>query len=406
VIARKRLLPGFLQGVRAIQTALLAMLIVLVPAAPRAVGASDSPGQTGGAASCRSPRIATADGCVSAAQASRRVLALAQTLRAEHDLAAVILRIDVGRRRLLRTGLGNSMDGVPATPRMHWRIGSIALQLQDEGKLSLGDRLSTWFPELPNADRITLRMLASSTSGYRDYVQNNPPFLDLLLSNPFRQWTEEELVGVALARPVACEPGTCFVYSHANFIILGQVLERVTGRTVATLMRRRILRPLGLRNTRISELPAIPEPALHAYSSDRTVYEDSTFWSPSWTIGRGVIQTSTVDDVIKSARAIGSGRLLSRRAAAEQVAPNTAGLPPLSPAFYYGLGVNVAPPWRFQNPQLNGYSGIMAYLPDKRLSIAIVSTVGPRSPEDSQSVVLFRRIAAYLAPEHPLPPGP
>ena len=342
------------------------------------------------------------------------MLALAQTLRTENDLAAVILRVDVGQRRLLRTGLGNSMDGVAATPRMHWRIGSvaiaylttIALQLEDEGKLSLGDRLSTWFPELPNADRITLRMLASSTSGYRDYVQNNPPFLDLLLSNPFRQWTEDELVGVALARPVACEPGTCFVYSHANFIILGQVLERVTGRTVATLMRRRILRPLGLRNTHISELPAIPAPALHAYSSDRTVYEDSTFWSPSWTIGRGVIQTSTVDDVIKSARAIGSGRLLSRRAAAEQVAPNTAGLPPLSPAFYYGLGVNVAPPWRFQNPLLNGYSGIMAYLPDKRLSIAIVSTVGPRSPEDSQSVVLFRRIATYLAPEHPLPPGP
>jgi hypothetical protein len=66
----------------------------------------------------------------------------------------------------------------------------------------------------------------------------------------------------------------------------------------------------------------------------------------------------------------------------------------------------VAPPWRFQNPQLNGYSGMMAYLPDKRLSIAIVATVGPGSPEDSQSVVLFRRIAAYLAPEHPLPPGP
>ena len=414
VIAGRRRLATFLRSARATHVPLI-FLAAMLAATPRTLLAVALPGQPSGTgAPRRRPRISTADGCVSAGQASRRVLALAQALRVESDLAAIILRVDVGRRRLLRTGLGSSMAGVPASPRMHWRIGSvaiaylttIALQLEDEGRLSLDDRLSTWFPELPDADRITLRMLASSTSGYRDYLQNNPPFVDLLLSNPFRQWTEDELVSVALARPVACEPGTCFVYSHANFIILGHVLERVTGRTVATLMRRRILRPLGLRNTHISELPAIPEPALHSYSSDRRVYEDSTFWSPSWTIGRGVIQTSTVDDVIKSARAIGSGRLLSRRAAAEQVAPNTAGLPPLSPAFYYGLGVNVAPPWRFQNPQLNGYSGIMAYLPDKRLSIAIVSTVGPRSPEDSQSVVLFRRIATYLAPEHPLPPGP
>jgi hypothetical protein len=52
-------------------------------------------------------------------------------------------------------------------------------------------------------------------------------------------------------------------------------------------------------------------------------------------------------------------------------------LPGMSATFYHGLGINVAPPWRFQNPVLNGYSGIMAYLPDRRLSIAIVSTTGP-----------------------------
>jgi D-alanyl-D-alanine carboxypeptidase len=349
---------------------------------------------------------------VSVGRARRGVLALAQDLRVGNDLAAIILRVDVGRRTLLRTALGSSMAGVPATPRMHWRIGAIAitylatiaLQLQDERRLSLADRLSTWFPELPRAERITLRMLANNTTGYRDYAQDNPPFLKILLADPFREWTEDELVTTALARPFACEPGACFIYSHANFIILGHVLERVTGRPVGALMRRRILRPLGMHNTRISELPAIPSPALHAYTSDRNVYEDSTFWSPTWTIGRGVMMTSNVDDVIKSARAIGSGRLLSRRAAAAQVAPVTANLPGMSPALYYGLGVNVAPPWRFQNPVLNGYAGVMASLPDRRLSIAIIATAGPRSPEGSASVVLFRRLAAYLAPEHPVPP--
>src|SRR5262249_35813482 len=114
--------------------------------------------------------------------------------------------------------------------------------------------------------------------------------------------------------------------------------------------------------------------------------------------------TSTVDDVIKSARAFGSGRLLSRRAAAAQVAPDTANFPGFSRALYYGLGVNVAPPWRFQNPVINGYAGIMASYPERRLSIAIIATAGPRSPEESASLVLFSRLAAYLAPDHPVPP--
>jgi D-alanyl-D-alanine carboxypeptidase len=299
---------------------------------------------------------------------------------------------------------------------MHFRIGSMAipylttllLQLQDKGRLSIDDRLSKWFPELPNADRITLKMLANSTSGYADYVQRNPEFVDVLLANVFRQWTEDELLAYAFAQPAACEPGTCFNYSHANFIILGKVLRKVTGRSVARLMRRRILRPLGLRNTHISALPAIPRPALHAYSSDRGVYEDSTFWSPSWTIGRGVIMTSTVRDVVKAAAAIGTDRLLSRRAAAQQVAPFTVGLSGMTPAFYYGLGINVVPPWRFQNPFLNGYSGAMAYLPPKRISIAVASTKGEAGSRVDKgfSEVIFAQIGNYLAPEHPVPLPP
>jgi CubicO group peptidase (beta-lactamase class C family) len=397
---------------------LLGVVVVAlsVPAASRTARASghSNPGETSSAASCRGARIFTEDGCVSASQARGKVLALVHDVVTANDLAATIVRVNLGARTLVTTALGHSMAGVAATPRMHWRIGSIAiaylttiaLQLEDEGRLSLDDTLATWFPALPNADRITLRMLANSTSGYRDYVQGNPEFADLLLANPFRQWTQDELIAYALARPLACQPGECFTYSHANFIILGNVLATVTRQPVATLMRRRILRPLGMRNTHISDLPAIPPPALHAYSADRHVYEDSTFWSPSWTIGRGVIMTSNVHDVIAGAMAVGSGRLLSRRAARAQVAPDTVGLPGIAAAFYYGLGINVAPPWRFQNPVLNGYSGIMAYLPDRRLAIAIVATTGPESPlVESFSVVLFRRLAAYLAPEHALPPS-
>ena len=99
-------------------------------------------------------------------------------------LRGVITRIDLGDRTLARVAAGNSMEGVPTNFRMHFRIGSIAipyvidllLQLEDKGRISLDDRLSKWFPEFPNADLITLRMLASSTTGYPDWIQENPAF--------------------------------------------------------------------------------------------------------------------------------------------------------------------------------------------------------------------------------------
>jgi hypothetical protein len=80
----------------------------------------------------------------------------------------------------------------------------------------------------------------------------------------------------------------------------------------------------------------------------------------------------------------------------------------MTPAFYYGLGINVAPPWRVQNPFLNGYSGAVGYLPSKRISIAVGSTKGEAGSrvDKSFSKMIFAQIGNYLAPEHrvSLPP--
>ena len=84
------------------------------------------------------------------------------------------------------------MTGVPATTGMHFRNGAVAisyvstllLKLVDENKVSLDDKLSTWLPEMPNADRVTLGQLAQMTSGYRDYVIGNPEFDAATLRKP------------------------------------------------------------------------------------------------------------------------------------------------------------------------------------------------------------------------------
>ena len=80
-----------------------------------------------------------------------------------------------------------------------------------------------------------------------------------------------------------------------------------------------------------------------------------------------MIMTSTIGDVIKSARALDTGALISKAAARERIAPTTAGLPGFNQSLYYGLGVVIVNTWEIQNPEMQGYTAIQAYLPSRRL---------------------------------------
>ena len=329
----------------------------------------------------------------------------------DDDLRAALLRIDVRDRTLADVAIGESMAGVPATRGMHFRIGSIAIPylidqlliLSDKGRLSLDDPVSNWLPDLPNADRVTLRMLANNTSGYPDWIQGNPAFAETLFEDPFRHWKTQELMDAAFSQPLVCDPGTCFHYAHTNFVVIERVIREVAARKVPPLIRERVLQPLGLRETKISGFPAIPAPVLHSYISARGPYEDSTYWSPSWTVGKSTIMTATIGDVIKGAKALGTGALISRRAARERVAPPIGELPPFTQDIYYGLGVLVTNSWVVQNPELNGYTAVMVYLPSSKMSVALTTTNGRRAAETGTNYTgrLFETITEYLTPDHP-----
>lgn len=387
-----------------------AVLIAVAMAIGIALPTPTSQAAAGKGSRCGARQLRTASGCTSLAAVRRHIQQIVRHTVARQDLRAALVRVDVGRRTLAAVASGESMAGVPASLRMHFRIGSIAipylvdllLQLQDQGRLSLEDPVFKWLPGLPNARRVTLRMLASATSGYPDWIQENPAFSTELFANPFRQWTTRELLDIALARPLICAPGTCFHYAHTNFNLLTEVIRKVTGRSVKTLLRRRILGPLGLRHTQISSLPRIPEPVLHAYTSDRGPYEDSTYWSPSWTIAEDMIMTGTIADSVKSAKAIGTGKLISHRAARERVAPVTARFPPFSRRLYYGLGILVANGWQLQNPEMQGYTAISAYLPSRRIALALTTTKGKAAAATATnySELLFSELTQYLTPGH------
>jgi D-alanyl-D-alanine carboxypeptidase len=364
------------------------------------------------AAGCAQGQLKVSTGCISRAAAQKHVEAMVREAMPELGLRASIVQVDTKDQTLVRAGFGNSMKGTPARPGMYFRIGSIAipylinllLELEAERKLSLDDPLSKYRPNFPEAEQVTLRMLADVTSGYPDWIQGNEPFQQVLLENPFRQWTSNELLHWAFTLPTACPPGTCFHYAHTNFAILAQVISQVTGKSVATLMRERILGPLHLEHTQISRFPAMPGEALHAYTTERGVYEDSTFWSPSWTIGDGTIMAATMGDVVRGARELGRSALLPPRQNEERLEPLTAGMGKFTKQTYYGLGITVANGWQVQNPFLNGYTGASAYLPGKDMTIGIVTTQLPKGAESGTefATVLLARLSEYLAPDHPI----
>ena len=124
---------------------------------------------------------------------------------AQAHLKAVIVRVTVDGKEVVTQAVGESMTGVPATTGMHFRNGAVAisyvstllLKLVDEKKVSLDDKLSKWLPEIPHADRVTLRQLAQMTSGYVDYVIGNTAMNDALYANPFRRWTVHDMLSYA-----------------------------------------------------------------------------------------------------------------------------------------------------------------------------------------------------------------
>jgi CubicO group peptidase (beta-lactamase class C family) len=352
------------------------------------------------------------------------------------DLNAVIVRVTIDGKPLVTDALGNSMTGLPATTAMHFRNGAVAisymstllLEYVDEHKLSLDDTVGKWLPDLPEANQVTLKMLANMTSGYADYV-TDPAFATATDLNPFRNWTAAELLSLGLSQPMSFAPGTNWGYAHTNYVILGEILEKVGGKPLATLLRQKVLGPLGLTNTLASQTGAIPTPVLHAFTSQRrealgvpagsSFYEEATYWNPSWTLAPGSVETTDITDMTTTAQGIGSGALLSPASYKAQTGPNLLGFGTSQPGcscgpqvnFYnYGLGIVRSGSWLLQNPLFGGYGSTEAYLPSKKMAVAVAVTYGPKS-FDANGIVgndsdpIFRAIGSYLAPND-APPSP
>jgi len=358
---------------------------------------------------------------------------------AEQKMRNVIVSVNVDGKNVLTEAVGDDLPDVPVTTDMYFRNGAVAfaylgnllLQFVDEGKVSLDDTIDEWLPDLPGAENVTLLMLANQTAGYSDFEQD-PDWIKAFYEDPFHIWTYEERLRYVLGRPRPFAPGENWSYSHSNFMILGEALAKIGGKPLATLLQNKVLKPLGLQHTVETPTSVIPEPFVHSFSSERRnffqvpdgtpFYEEETSFNTQWGTPMGANQVTTIGDMIKTAIAIGEGKLLSKKSYKAMTEPKLIGFGHSDPVctpecftqtdvYNFGIGVVLTGNWIKQNPVLSGYAAVEAYLPSKKIAIAVANTFSEAYYSDPNAAsnpanVLFQAIAEELAPNDAPPTNP
>ncbi|MEU7187882.1 serine hydrolase domain-containing protein [Streptomyces sp. NPDC045369] len=230
-------------------------------------------------------------------------------------------------------------------------IATVLLQLEAERRLRLDDTVETWLPGLVrgrgnDGRTITLRQLLHHTSGLPDFTED-PDFRTNSSGSRFPEHrydnhTPQELVAIAMTYPPTSAPGTRARYSNTNFVLAGLVIEKVTGRSYAREVTRRVIEPLKLRGTSFPGSRAtMPDPhpvaytRLHDPAPDAPVH-DATEQNMTW-LGAAGDMISTLGDLNRFHRALLGGALLPRAQMTELLSEVPAG-----EGVGFGLGVETA----------------------------------------------------------------
>lgn len=287
----------------------------------------------------------------------------------------------------------------PMTSDLEWGIRSITksftvtmiLQLADEGLLSLDDTIDTWVDGIPNGSEVTLRQLAAMTSGVPDYVTQ--AFVEDFSADPTRDYTIEELLDFARAGEPMFPPGERHVYANSSTLMLGRVVEEVTGQSFAEALQERILDPLGLSQTRY------PATALDWAGPHPTGYQpgdggELATQPDNFTVfGPAGAMTATAADLCAWATAMGDGTLVTADRQAERVQGTPLDEGPEYDA--YGLGIGDVNGWIGHTGEGFGVTALTMHDVDSGTSAVILmnlSGTGVHAPTR-----VFREMTPTLA---------
>ena len=291
-------------------------------------------------------------------------------------------------------GMANMEWGIPNTPDTKFRLGSITkqftamliMQLVEQGKLKLTGKVTDYLPDYPKAtgDKITIHHLLTHTAGIPNYTS----FSDFFATKSRNPYTPEAFTKEFANLPLDFEPGSKFSYSNSGYFLLGVIIEKVTGKPYAEVLKASILMPAQLQNTGYDLAgPILPKRA-SGYEKQTNGYINAPYLDMSIPYAAGSLY-STVEDLYRWDQALYSDKLLSASGKATMYTPYL-------DHYAYGWGIGKTKVGQLKDSLLviqhgggiNGFNTSISRFPTDKILVVLLNNTGGAPLNDIQKNIL------------------
>jgi D-alanyl-D-alanine carboxypeptidase len=319
----------------------------------------------------------------------------------DQGAAGIAVAVSRGNARYVTT-LGDAAEGVPwsTDTRSAYRsitksfVGTVVLQLVAEGKLSLDDPISRYVPvvaQVQGGDAMTVRMALEMRTGLPEF-SGTQGFSDELNTDYTGSFTDDQLLGYAFAQPLDFDPGSQYEYSNTNFVLLGKVIQAVTGQAWDQEVQQRIISQLGLGSVAYSATDAATP-----YEVSDAGLESLAQVSPSLYGASGGL-FGNIGDLLRWGTALGSGQFLPANLQQQRLTAisNPNADDPGSPDYdAYGLAAGEIDGWWGHTGTGLGYESLTMYQASSGTTVAIL--INTQLPNPNGPAILFKQLEASLA---------
>jgi CubicO group peptidase (beta-lactamase class C family) len=316
--------------------------------------------------------------------------------KADEPGAAVLVLRD-GKPILRKAfGMADLEQAVSMRPEHVFEIGSITkqftaigiLQLVEEGKIGLGDEITKFLPDYPTQGKtITIEHLLTHTSGIQDVTE-----MESFPSTMRTDVTPKELIDRFKNEPMEFAPGTKWKYDNSGYVLLGAILEKVSGQSYDDYLRKHVFPRAGLTNTAYGDLTTIIPRRVRGYEKQDGHYVNADYLSMTLPFAAGAL-VSTVDDLARWTDAVATGKLVSPSLV--QRAWTSSKLTDGSATGYgYGWIIGNAFGTRViqHDGSINGFSSEELWMPDEKVFVAVLTNLGSGGTD---STFIANQLASY-----------
>ncbi len=282
-------------------------------------------------------------------------------------------------------GMADLSNDVPITPTTKFRIGSVTkqfaaaaiLKLQEDGKLTITDKLSKFFPDFPRGDEVTIHHLLTHSSGIKSFTSKSDFYATVASSA-----TTQEMIDSFKNDPYDFNPGEKFAYNNSGYFLLGAIVEKVSGKSFNDYLRDTFFEPLGMHDTGVHSATALLKHEATGYSLEQGKVTKAINWDMSRAGAAGNLY-STVEDLMRWNEGVFGGKILSeesRKAAFTPVKLKSGEEPPMKYGYGWMMGEHRGLKTISHSGGLNGWLSHLTRYPDQNTTVVVFHNAFPNVP--------------------------